>query len=141
VFFGARVEMLKLCFIIYNMSKRDAYIPFRKKYNAKTFKERADEYFNGNSIEDWTVSGFLLHMDISKDYFKECLNSENKALRATAEWAFVNLENAYEKAMRGKGRTADVFALKNFGWSDKQDLSIQTKGAIKISFDDAFKGK
>ena len=49
--------------------------------------------------------------------------------------AKLRVENSYEEAMRQKGRpTGEIFALKNFGWSDKQEiehggnLSVQLPG-------------
>ena len=29
------------------------------------------------------------------------------------------IEHSYELSLRKRGRTSDIFALKNFGWSDK----------------------
>lgn len=38
------------------------------------------------------------------------------------------VHNAYELDLREKGRSGDIFALKNFGWSDKQEVDHTTKG-------------
>lgn len=34
--------------------------------------------------------------------------------------AKLRIENSYELSLRKNGRSADIFALKNFGWSDKK---------------------
>jgi hypothetical protein len=34
--------------------------------------------------------------------------------------AKLRIENSYELSLRKNGRSGDIFALKNFGWSDKK---------------------
>ncbi len=47
------------------------------------------------------------------------------------------VENGYEKRL-GEGAGA-IFALKNFGWTDRQDLNIG--GQLGVTFNMAFGGK
>lgn len=41
----------------------------------------------------------------------------------TIKRARLFIENAYEKELLGKGVTGAIFALKNFGWTDKQEVT------------------
>ena len=36
----------------------------------------------------------------------------------------------YEKALQGRSPTGAIFALKNFGWTDKQDVELS--GGVKV---------
>ena len=36
----------------------------------------------------------------------------------------------YEKALHGRSPTGAIFALKNFGWTDKQDVELS--GGVNI---------
>ena len=36
----------------------------------------------------------------------------------------------YEKALHGRSPTGAIFALKNFGWTDKQDVDLS--GGVKV---------
>ena len=38
------------------------------------------------------------------------------------------VHNAYEKDLRRKGRSGDIFALKNFGWTDQRNVDLSTGG-------------
>jgi hypothetical protein len=40
----------------------------------------------------------------------------------TIKKAKLRIENAYEKRLIQNGRSGDIFALKNFGWTDKQEI-------------------
>lgn len=59
----------------------------------------------------------------------------------TIKRARSRVENWYEKCLLTKGSTGSIFALKNLGWSDKQEITQETthKGEIdnslKITFE------
>ncbi len=42
--------------------------------------------------------------------------------------AKLKVHNAYERDLRNRGRSGDIFALKNFGWKDQQDHDHTTGG-------------
>jgi len=46
----------------------------------------------------------------------------------TIKRARLTVEKAYEQALLSKYSTGAIFALKNFGWSDKQEIDHTTKG-------------
>jgi hypothetical protein len=51
--------------------------------------------------------------------------------------ALLIVENGYEKALRENQPTGSIFALKNMGWKDKQDVEMNqtTKAIITIQPD------
>jgi hypothetical protein len=42
--------------------------------------------------------------------------------------ALLIVENGYENALRESNATGSIFALKNMGWSDKQEIDHTSKG-------------
>lgn len=52
----------------------------------------------------------------------------------TIKRARLRIENEYEKALHHQSPTGAIFALKNFGWTDKQEIDQKTEhsGGIEI---------
>lgn len=46
--------------------------------------------------------------------------------------AILIVENGYEKALRGNSPTGSIFALKNMGWKDKQE--VEQSGGLSINW-------
>lgn len=73
-----------------------------------------------------TLTGFLLHMGIySRDTLgqyerREGFGGPVKRLRSI-------VENAYEQRLHGNNPTGAIFALKNMGWRDTQNLEHSGK--------------
>lgn len=81
-------------------------------------KAALDEYFSATERDEYTVTGLSLHTGISKQLLSDYEKREGYA-EVVAE-AKLRVENAYELSLRKNGRAGDIFALKNFGWKDKQ---------------------
>jgi len=89
-------------------------------------EEKIEVYFNDTKEEEWTITGLALALDTSRETL---MNYEDKAeYFDTIKKAKERVHNAYEKDLRRKGRSGDIFALKNFGWSDKQEVDLTNKG-------------
>lgn len=68
-----------------------------------------------------TITGLALFLGFESrqsiyDYEK------NGQFSYTVKEARLRVENGYEKALMSKNSTGAIFALKNFGWSDKQEI-------------------
>jgi DNA-packaging protein gp3 len=94
-----------------------------------------NKYFEETPMEEYTITGLALATGTSRqllmDYqsrpeFKEIVNE-----------AKLIIENAYEISLRKYGRSGDIFALKNFGWKDKQDTDNSGYIIINMSKEDA----
>lgn len=77
--------------------------------------------------ENATITGLALFLGFESrqsvyDYEK------NGEFSYTIKKARLHVENSYEKALLSKNSTGAIFALKNFGWSDKQEIDHTTKG-------------
>ena len=87
-----------------------------------------------------TITGLALALDTSRETL---MNYEDKsAYFDTIKKAKDQIHASYEQTMRKSGKASDIFALKNFGWTDKQEQDINIKGDISLggAFD-ANKGK
>jgi hypothetical protein len=53
----------------------------------------------------------------------------------TIKKARLRIEERYEQRLHGNSPAGAIFALKNFGWTDRQEIDHTTKGE-KIGLDD-----
>jgi hypothetical protein len=83
-------------------------------------QELLNSYFGNTPKEEWTITGVCLYCGMHKDTFYEyCKRDDYKDIFNRAR---LMVENSYELSLRKNGRAGDIFALKNFGWSDKQEV-------------------
>ncbi len=94
-----------------------------------------DSYFKETPSEDITITGLCLHMGIHKDTFYEY--NKRKEFKQVIKMARLRVENAYEISLRHHGRAGDIFALKNFGWTDKQEVQYSEQPIPSIIVDDS----
>lgn len=85
-----------------------------------------DDYFAKTKEEEWTITGLALALDTDR---QTLINYQERpeyfdAVKKAKEM----VHNAYEKDLRKKGRGGDIFALKNFGWTDQQQIDHTSGG-------------
>lgn len=44
----------------------------------------------------------------------------------------MRIENAYEKRLINRGNGGDIFALKQFGWKDRQEQAVEVSGNMSL---------
>lgn len=92
-----------------------------KFQSVEEMQEAIDKYFAITPEEEWTVTGLALALDTYRDVL---IRYENKdEFYNTIKRAKEKVHNSYEKDLRKKGRSGDIFALKNFGWRDQQEVN------------------
>ena len=97
------------------------------------FENAVDAYFKDNEVVTWT--GLTIHLGFEsrqslEDYKKK------EGFSYPIKKALLRIENKYEIAIEGRSPAGAIFALKNFGWKDKQELVHTTKGeSIKNEID------
>ena len=88
--------------------------------NAEQMQKLIDKYFAETPDDEITITGLALALDTDR---KTLINYENRdEFFNTIKKAKTIVENSYERALRKNGRTGEIFALKNFGWTDKQEI-------------------
>lgn len=83
-------------------------------------KKILNEYFEKTEEDKITITGICLALDIDKNNFYDYEKREGYS--EIVKRARLIVENSYEISLRKNGRTGDIFALKNFGWVDKQEV-------------------
>lgn len=85
-----------------------------------------DKYFDETPPLEVTITGLALALDTTR---KTLIEYEGRPSYVNAiKKAKTRVEHEYEKDLRRKGRSGDIFALKNFKWADKQELDHTTGG-------------
>ena len=104
---------------------------------AEDFSEAAQSYFaecKANE-ESLTITGLCLALDTSRDvlidYEKGLHNERDPEFSHAIKRAKMIVENSYEQRLAGNNPTGAIFALKNFGWSDKLDLAHSGEVSVK----------
>lgn len=102
----------------------------RKYTDVEALDYKIEEYFDSlDDGEQPTITGLTLHLGFSNkrslyDY------AENKTFSHSIKSAITKIEHFHEKKLYDKeAPTAGViFALKNFGWTDRQEIDHTTNG-------------
>ena len=96
-------------------------------------QEWIDRYFHNTPMDEYTISGLCLYLDTNK---QTLLNYQEKPeFKHIIDMAKLRVENAYELSLRKHGRSGDIFALKNFGWTDQRQIEMTGKdgGPVELS--------
>jgi hypothetical protein len=79
--------------------------------------EKLNEYFSQTPSDELTLTGLVLALGTNKTTLA---NYQKKPeFSHLINHAKLLIEHSYELSLKKYGRASDIFALKNFGWSDK----------------------
>lgn len=90
-------------------------------------RKRLANYFETVPQQRWTITGVALELDIDRDTIVSYRHGRVDPERVPDEVvrlikkAYDLVHMSYEDALRGNGRAGEIFALKNFGWTDRQE--------------------
>lgn len=91
--------------------------------SVEEMQTKIDGYFTTHLMEEQTVTGLALALGFTSR--AALINYEDKPEFVNAvKKAKLKIENAYEYSLRKNGRSGDIFALKNFGWNDSQNINL-----------------
>ena len=103
--------------------------------SSEQLEEAVDKYFQETPEEKITLTGLILELGISKETFYQYAKRDE--FKEIINRARLRIENTYEQDLRNKGRSGDIFALKNFGWRDQQEITAEVKQTnITIGLED-----
>jgi len=103
-----------------------------KYKTAEELQKKIDEYFDmPHATTPVTITGLILHCGFCSRQSFYRLESNDK-FSYTIKRARLRIESHYEKLLQGNAVTGPIFALKNLGWSDKQEID-HTSGGEKIN--------
>lgn len=94
-----------------------------------------DNYFEvcKQTGEPLTITGLALALNTYRDVLMDYQNKDE--FSNTVKRAKQIIENAYEKRLIENGRAGDIFALKNFGWKDKQEIEAEVNSSVDINIE------
>ena len=108
-----------------------------RKFNSVAEMEEAiEEYFEITPFAKVTVTGLALHLGFTSR--KDLINYEgySEEFYHSLKRAKLLVENSYEIDLKDKGGSGAIFALKNFDWSDKQEIEHQGKMSVRFDAED-----
>lgn len=94
-----------------------------KKFKSiKELQEKIDAYFVDceEYEEPITLTGLCIWLDTTRETLMDYQEADE--FSDTIKKAKQRIENAYEKRLIKRGNAGDIFALKQFGWTDKQEI-------------------
>lgn len=94
----------------------------KKFQSVEELQKKIDAYFLDclTNDEPVTVTGLCLWLDTTRDVLMDYQNDDEFSY--TIKKAKQRIEHAYEKRLIRRGNAGDIFALKQFGWTDKQEI-------------------
>lgn len=96
--------------------------------NAEELQEAISQFFQENN-KHITISGLAYYLGFeSRQSFYDY--EKNAKFSYTIKRARLFIENEYEKLLASGNVTGAIFALKNFGWSDKQE--VEHSGGLQV---------
>jgi hypothetical protein len=101
------------------------------KYSTEEeLQSKIDEYWDNLGDKKPTITGLALYLGFeSRQSFYDY--EKKGEFSYTIKKARLRVENVYEQNLHSNNPSGSIFALKNFGWTDKQE--IEHSGPIKIT--------
>jgi hypothetical protein len=103
---------------------------FKKPLKFKTAEDlqnKINVYFEDCKEQEipLSITGLALALDTNR---QTLINYQEKdGYENIVDRAKLMIENAYEIRLINNGRSGDIFALKNFGWADRQEIDNNIK--------------
>lgn len=100
--------------------------------NPEDFERAVEEYFDTDKEPTWT--GLAIHLGFeSRQSLWEYSKKDGFSL--PVKKALQRIENKYEKAILKGNPAGAIFALKNFGWKDRQEVEQSGGTSITVKWD------
>lgn len=102
-----------------------------RKYDSPEQMQIAiDDYFAKTT--KITICGLALHLGfVSRQSFLD-YSGYSEEYSDTIKAGKARIEQYYEEHLVESGAAGSIFALKNFKWSDKQEIDIKVEGAMSF---------
>jgi hypothetical protein len=100
--------------------------------DAEAFSKAVDDYFNKTEVPTW--SGLALYLGFESRSSLQNYKERPEFLHPIKR-ALLRMEDLYEfRLNQARNPTGAIFALKNFGWKDKQE--VEQSGGLTIKFEE-----
>lgn len=105
----------------------------RKYDSPEQMKVAIDDYFD--TTTKITICGLALHLGFVGRRSLLDYEGYSKEYLLTIKAAKSRVEQYYEEHLVESGAAGSIFALKNFKWSDKQEIDIKVEGDMTFFID------
>ncbi len=107
----------------------------RVKFHGPTqLAAELEEYFSIEDKDEITPAGLFIFLGIDRKTWRIYETKPN--LKRLCKWAQLKLEHYGTKRMYTKGRVADIFFMKNMGWTDKKEITTNEVRVIGEKIND-----
>lgn len=119
------------------MTKDKGGRPLKFK-TVKALQDAIDKYFTDceEMGEPLTVTGLAIALKTTRETLMDY--QEKDGYSDAVKMAKLKIENAYEKRLIARGNGGDIFALKQFGWTDKQETKIEAGESLASAVEQAW---
>lgn len=103
----------------------------------EAFSKEVERYFEDKENFPHTWTGLARHLGFESRQSLEDYKSK-EGFSYPIKNALLRIEEMYEKGLFSKNPAGPIFALKNFGWRDRQEIDQKTEhsGGIDITWED-----
>lgn len=96
-------------------------------------EKAVNQYFDETDYQDITITGLAFHLGFeSRQSFYDY--EKNEAFSYIIKRARLRVEMQYELRLGNQSPTGAIFALKNMGWKDKQE--VEQSGGLAITWNE-----
>lgn len=101
----------------------------KKVKTPEEMQKLIDRYFSETPEQEWTITGLALACGFSMrqtlwDYAER---PEYREFHDVVKKAKLKVQQSYEKDLRKRQVAGPIFALKQFGWRDRQEVEVTEK--------------
>lgn len=89
------------------------------------FDKAVDAYFESEGLHTWT--GLALHLGFESRDALTYYHKEKPEFLRSIKKSLSRIEATYEKGLFERNPAGSIFALKNFGWRDRQEIDHTSK--------------
>jgi len=104
----------------------------RKYQTVAEMQAAIDAYVDETQIGEMTVTGLALSLGFASRQALMNYEGYSEEFHDAIKRAKLRVENDYEKSLRKRGSAGEIFGLKNFGWSDKQEIEQTSESRVKF---------
>lgn len=98
--------------------------------SADEFLKKAEEYFETTPVKEQTRAGMCIALGMSTELlYKYKTGESGEDFKKAAAFVYTRLEHKYEVDLNNKRNpTGPIFALKQYGWKDNQEVEAKVSG-------------
>ena len=108
----------------------------RKFKSVAEMQQAIEDYFQNTDFDKVKITGLALHLGFTSRQALINYEGYSKEYFDTIKKAKLFVESVYEQDLRDKGGSGPIFALKNFDWTDKQEIEHQGKMSVRFDAED-----